>query len=195
MTGVTLVALLTLGACTQSPAGVARATATPLATVTATAMPSGTPPTQIAGKPGDTAICAVISPDEFSHVDGATATEITSGATEDTLTGLAEVYCIYADTSVSHQYVGRGTMNYEFASDTQTAAAIFARVKQSFGGASDVTGVGDAAFIGTPGGASSGTGLVVLRGTLLLYVSVQGDAQTVTRVATALALLALSRVA
>jgi hypothetical protein len=53
--------------------------------------------------------------------------------------------------------------------------------------------VGDVAFAGNPDGAS-GTGLLVLRGSLLVYLSVAGDEATVVRITSALAALALSRV-
>ena len=50
---------------------------------------------------------------------------------------------------------------------------------------------------GTPGGAGSdgGTGLIVRRGALLLYVSVGGEGNSTVRVLTQLAALALARIA
>src|SRR5260370_166820 len=108
-----------------------------------------------------------------------------------------EVYGTYVDPSNPQQIVGRGTINFEVATDAQTAAATFQTVKRAFGGVSDVQGVGADAFVGSPGGgdASGGTGLVVVQGSLLLYLSVGGDAPTVTRVTARLAALVLRRVA
>jgi hypothetical protein len=189
--GALILGMLALSACAASASSAAQPTAT------ATEPPSGPTPTVFVPTPGDTSVCDAISPAEFAHVADTTATEITSGATEDSLTGLNEVYCIYDDASDPHTFLARGTINYEIAADSATAASIFVRVKQSFGGVSDVTGVGDAAFAGTPGGAPSGSGygLLVLRGSLLMYLSVAGDEETVVRVTTSLAALALGRVA
>jgi hypothetical protein len=187
------ISALAVGACASPATGRASATLAPRATATA----SGPTPTVIVPTPGDVSVCDVIAPAEFARVTGSSATEITSGTTADPLTGLAEVYCIYADASDPHTFLARGTVNYEFAGDATTAGSIFARVKQAFSGVHDVPGVGDSAFSGTPGGtpAGSGFGLLVLRGKLLLYLSVSGDEQTVVRVTRSLATLVLSRVA
>lgn len=145
----------------------------------------------------DTRLCSVVSPADFTQVTGAAATQVTPGATADGLTGLPEVYCIYADAADPQQLVGRGTINYEVAADANTAASVFSKVKQSFTGVTDVRHVGDAAFTGTPGGTATatGTGLVVVGGRLLLYISVGGDPPTVARLAGQLATLVLSRIA
>ena len=189
--GVLFAGVFALSACASSSSAIVRATSTPTAPL------GGRTPTSIIPTPGDIGVCTVISPAEFAQVADTTATEITSGATSDTLTGLAEVYCIYDDASDPHTVLARGTINYEFAKDAASAASIFARVKQTFGAVSDVPGVGDSAFSGTPGGApvGSGYGLIVLRGNLLVYLSVAGDESTVVRVTKSLAMLALSRVA
>jgi hypothetical protein len=160
----------------------------------ATATPGAPQPTKIAARAGDTSLCNVVSSAEFARVTGEAATQVMPGTTTDSLTGLREVYCIYSDTSDPQQVIGRGTINFEVAADAQTATRTFQLVKQSFTGVADVPGVGDAAFAGTPGGAGAGTGLVVVRGTLLLYLSVGGDPQSVVRVTSQLAALALSRV-
>jgi hypothetical protein len=168
-----------------------------VASLTACATPGSTSapaPKKITAKAGDTSLCMVVSVGDFARVTGAAATQVTPGTTADGLTGLPEVYCVYTDASHAQQVVGRGTINFERASDAQTATSVFNRVKQSFTAVSDVSGVGDAAFSGTPGGTDAGTGLIVVKQSLLLYLSVGGDAQTVTRVARQLALLVLSRV-
>jgi len=168
-----------------------------VASLAACAMSGGTSasaPKKITAKAGDTSVCMVVPAADFARVTGASATQVTPGTAADGLTGLPEVYCVYTDTADPQQVVGRGTINFERASDAQTAASTFNRVKQSFTAVSDVGGVGDAAFSGTPGGTSGGTGLIVVKQSLLLYLSVGGDAQTVTRVARQLALLVLSRV-
>lgn len=183
-----------VGGC-SSPSSVARVSATATATVAQTATPSGPQPTPIEATPGDTSICGVVSPTEFANAAATTASEITSGTIGDSLTGLSEVYCIYDDATDPHQFLARGTINYEFAVDDSSAASIFARVKQSFGDVSEVDEVGDAAFLGVPGGGSDGFGLLVRRGNLLLYLSVSGDEPTVLRVTKVLAALALGRVA
>src|SRR5262249_51641944 len=152
-------------------------------------------PKKFAARAGDISLCAVVSPADFAKATGLTTTQVSSGATADGLTGLPEVYCIYADATDPQQLVGRGTINYEVAADARTATGIFSTVKQSFSGVTDVRQVGDAAFAGTPGGAGAGTGLVVVSGHLLLYISVGGDPPTVARLAGKLAALALSRVA
>jgi len=127
-------------------------------------------------------------------VTGQGATQVESGITADLLTGLQEVYCIYLDTSDPQQFFGRGTINFEIASDAHAAGRTFEAVKQSFTRVTNVKNVGDAAFAGTPGGASSGTGLMVVKGPMLLYLSVHGDPQTVARITTQLAMLVLIRV-
>ena len=160
----------------------------------ATATPGAPQPTKIAARAGDTSLCNVVSPAEFARVTGEAATQVMPGTTTDSLTGLREVYCIYNDASDPQQVIGRGTINFEVAADVQAAASTFQTVKQSFTGVADVRGVGDAAFAGTPGGAGVGTGLVVVRGTLLLYLSVGGDPQSVVRATSQLATLVLSRV-
>src|SRR5258706_8557942 len=147
---------------------------------------SASAPKKITARAGDTSLCMVVSAADFARVTGASATQVTPGTAADGLTGLPEVYCVYTDTADPQQVVGRGTINFERASDAQTAASIFNRIKQSFTAVSDVGGVGDAAFSGTPGG-TSGTGLIVVKQSLLLYLSVGGDAQTVTRAARPLA--------
>ena len=164
---------------------------------TRTSTPSGPQPTKQVARAGDTGLCQVVSPAEFAGVLGGSVTQVAAGTTSDLLTGLREVYCTYLDTSDPQQAVGRGTINFEVATDAQSAAATFQTVKRAFGGVSDVQGVGAAAFVGSPGGggAGGGIGLVVVQGSLLLYLSVGGDAQTVTRVTTRLATLVLSRVA
>lgn len=157
--------------------------------------PARTPqPTQIVARPGDTHLCSVISPAEFAHVTSLGATQVTPGVTTDSLTGLREVYCLYLDNSDPHQLFARGTINFEIAANASTASHIFQTVKTTFTSVKDVVGVGDAAFAGTPGGAGTGTGLVVMRGALLLYLSVGGDAPSVTQIAGQLARLVLSRV-
>lgn len=158
--------------------------------------PARTPqPTQIAARPGDTRLCSVISPTEFARVTGRAATRITPGVTTDSLTGLREVYCLYLDDSDPHQLFARGTINFEIASGSSAASHIYQTVKTSFTSVRDIPGVGDAAFAGTPGGTGTGTGLVVMRGALLLYLSVGGDAPSVARITAQLARLVLSRVA
>jgi hypothetical protein len=174
-----------------------------LAGCAAAGAPHGTPttsaaqPTKTVAKAGDTSLCQVVSPAEFASVLGESITQVAAGTTSDQLTGLLEVYCTYLDASDPQQVVGRGTINFEVATDAQAATATFQTVKRSFLGVSDVHGVGTDAFAGSPGGAgaSGGTGLVVVQGSLLLYLSVGGDAQTVTRVTTQLAALVLRRVA
>jgi hypothetical protein len=157
--------------------------------------PSNSPqPTKIAVHAGDTSLCRVISLAQFSSVLGERVTQVMAGITGDQLTGLQEVYCIYVDTSDPQQLFGRGTINFEVASDAQIASTIFQTVKQSFSPVSEVRGVGAAAFAGSPGGAEGGTGLVVVQGNLLLYLSVGGDPQTVVRVTTQLAMLVLRSV-
>jgi hypothetical protein len=157
---------------------------------------SGAPqPTKIAARAGDTSLCNVVSPAEFARVTGETVTQVTPGTTIDSLTGLREVYCIYSDASDPQQRFDRGTVNFEVAANAQSAASTFQTVKQSFTGVTDVRGVGDAAFTGTPGGAGAGTGLVVVSGTLLLYLSVGGDAQAVEHFTEQLAMLVLNQVA
>jgi hypothetical protein len=183
--------LLALALCGMVALGACAATGHPHATAT----PTAPQPTKIAARTGDTSLCNVISPSEFARVTGETTTQMTPGTTTDSLTGLREVYCIYSDTSDPQQVTGRGTINFEVAADTQAATSTFQMVKQSFTNVADVRGVGDAAFAGTPGGASAGTGLVVVRGTLLLYLSVGGDPQSVVRVTSRLATLVLNRVA
>jgi hypothetical protein len=164
---------------------------------TPTSTPRGPQPTKRVARAGDTGLCQVVSPAEFAGALGGSVTQVAAGTTSDLLTGLPEVYCTYVDTSDLQQVVGRGTINFEVATDAPTAAATFQTVKRAFGGVSDVQGVGADAFVGSPGGgnASGGTGLVVVQGSLLLYLSVGGDAQTVTRVTTQLATLVLRRVA
>jgi hypothetical protein len=161
------------------------------ATTSATAQP-----TKIAATPGDTGLCAAISAAEFARLTGAATTQVTAGALDDPLTGLREVYCLYLDTADPQATIGRGTINFEVASDPASAARTFETVKRTFSGAEDVGGVGDAAFSGAPGGAGgTGVGLLVRQRSLLLYLSVGGDRQTVERVATRLALVVLGRVA
>ena len=187
LTSVLLCGMVALTACAAS--GAPRATPTPT--------PSGPQPTKQVARAGDTGLCQVVSPAEFAGVLGGSVTQVAAGTTSDLLTGLPEVYCTYLDTSNPQQVVGRGTINFEVATDAQSAATTFQTVKRAFGGVNDVQGVGADAFVGSPGGgdASGGTGLVVVQGSLLLYLSVGGDAQTVTRVTTRLATLVLSRVA
>jgi len=153
------------------------------------------PPAKIVAHSGDIRLCAVISPGEFARVTGTRATHVEGGAIADPLTGLQEVYCIYLDASDPQQLFGRGTINFEIAADAPTASRTFNAVKQSFIGGNDIKDVGDAAFSGIPVGASRGTGLVVVKGALLLYLSVGGDPHTVTRITTRLAKLVLARVA
>jgi hypothetical protein len=153
------------------------------------------PATKIAVRAGDTSLCQVVSPADFTRVSGEPATQVTAGTTDDSLTGLREVYCIYLDASDPQQLIGRGTINFEVASAARAAAGTFQTIKRSFTGVLDVPGVGDAAFAGTPGGMDNGTGLVVVRGTLLLYLSVGGDPPSVVRITRQLAVLVLSRVA
>lgn len=157
--------------------------------------PGAPQPTAIVARAGDTSLCQVIAPAEFARVAGVPATQVTPGVTIDSLTALREVYCLYADASDAQQFVAQGTINFEVAGSAQAAASTFQTVKQSFTNVAAVPGVGDAAFTGTPGGAGAGTGLVVRRGALLLYLSVGGDPQSVARVTTQLAALVLSRVA
>lgn len=163
----------------------------------ACATTSATPqPTKIAARAGNTRLCAAVSAAEFARLTGGTATKVTAGAIDDPLTGLREVYCLYLDTADPQTTIGRGTINYEVASDPGSAARTFETVKRSFSDVADVGGVGDAAFSGTPGGTGgTGVGLLVLRRSLLLYLSVGGDRQTVERVTTRLALVVLGRVA
>lgn len=164
--------------------------------VRATATPATPQPTKIAARAGDTRLCAVVSPAEVARAIGEAVDQVAPSATADALTGLQEVACVYLDTSDAQHLVGRGTINFEVAADPRAARDTFERVRQSFAGVSDVAGVGDAAFAGAPGGAEGGgAGLVAVRGPLLLYVSVGGDASFVARVATKLARLALERVA
>ena len=164
-------------------------------TPTATSTSARPQPTKVIATAGDTGLCSVISPADFAHVAGDPATQVTPGVTSDALTGLQEVYCLYLDSSDAQRVVASGTINYELAGDPQTATQIFQRVKQSFTSVTAVRGVGDAAFAGTPGGAGSGTGLVVVQRTLLLYVSVGGNPSTVPRIDEQLAALVLARVA
>lgn len=183
-----LLVAMALTACATS--SVSRAPATP--------SKSPTPqPTKVAVKAGDTGFCNIVSPAEFTRVSGYRATQVTPGATADSLTQLQEVFCIYTDASDPQQLVEQGTINFERAGDAQAAAAVFQKLEQSFTGVSDVQGIGDGAFSGTPGGLGSGagTGLIVVSGPLLLYLSVGGDPATVTRVTRQLAALVLSRVA
>lgn len=182
-----LLVAMALTACATS--SVARAPAMP--SISATLQP-----TKVAVKAGDTGFCNIVSPAEFTRVSGDRATQVTPGATEDSLTQLQEVFCIYADASDPQQLVEQGTINFERANDAQAAAAVFQTLKQSFAGVNDVPGVGDGAFSGTPGGLGSGAGigLIVVSGPLLLYLSVGGDPATVTRVTRQLAALVLSRV-
>lgn len=151
-------------------------------------------PTPIVAQAGAVSLCGVISAAEFARVAGLRATQVIPGTTDDSLTGLQEVYCLYLDTATAGQTIGRGTINYEVAPDTHSAVTIFQTVRQAFTQVDDVHGLGDAAFAGTPGGASGGTGLVVRKGTLLLYLSVGGDKATVENVTKRLAALILSRV-
>jgi hypothetical protein len=161
-----------------------------------TASPSATSlPAKIIAHAGDTRLCAAVSPVEFEQVTGQHANQVERGATSDTLTGLQEVYCIYLDTSDPVQLFGRGTINFEIAENAHSAAHTFEAVRQAFTGVIDIADVGDAAFAGSPGGAGNGTGLVVVKGTLLLYLSVGGDPRTVAHVTTQLATLVLIRVA
>lgn len=152
-------------------------------------------PTRIAAQAGEVSLCEVISPAEFALEAGVTANQVNAGTGDDPLTGLQEVYCIYLDTSTAGQTTGRGTINYEVASDAPAALTVFQTVRRSFTHVENVRGVGDAAFAGTPAGAPGGTGLVVVRGRLLLYLSTGGDQATVERVTERLAALVLSRVA
>lgn len=161
----------------------------------AAATPSAPGPTPIAARADDTRLCNVLTPAEFARVAGVPATQVTPGVTTDSLTTLQEVYCLYADAADPQQFVAQGTINFEVAGSAQAAASTFQTVKQSFTNVTSVPGVGAAAFTGSPGGVGTGTGLVVLRGSLLLYLSVGGDSQRVARVTTNLALLVLSRVA
>lgn len=155
---------------------------------------SGPSVPKVTARSGDVGLCDVVPPATFARVAGVGATEVRSGTSDDALTGLREVYCIYVDGSVTGQITGRGTINYEVARDARTAGTIFQMVRRSFVDARDVGGVGDGAFSGTPAGASGGTGLIVMRGSLMLYLSVGGDRQTVERVTEQLAALVLSRV-
>jgi hypothetical protein len=160
-----------------------------------TTPPARTPqPTRIAATPGDTRLCSVISRAEFVRVTGLAATQVTPGVTTDSLTSLREVYCLYLDNSDPRQLVGRGTINFEIAADASAASRIFQTVKASFTDVSAVPGVGDAAFAGTPGGAGTGTGLVVVHGALLLYLSTGEDALSLARTTVQLAKLVLGRV-
>lgn len=152
-------------------------------------------PTRVVAQAGAVSLCGVVSPAEFARVAGLTTTQVTPGTGDDPLTGLREVYCIYLDTSTAGQTTGRGTINYEVATDASDATAIFQMVRRSFTQVDEVRGVGDAAFAGTPAGAPGGTGLIVVRGRLLLYLSVGGDPPTVERTTERLAGLVLSRVA
>jgi hypothetical protein len=151
-------------------------------------------PARIIAHAGDTQLCAAVSPVEFEQVTGQHANQVERGATSDTLTGLQEVYCIYLDTSDPVQFFGRGTINFEVAATAHSAARTFEAVRQAFTSVTDIAGVGDAAFAGSPGGASNGTGLVVVKGTLLLYLSVGGDPRTVAHITSQLASLVLIRV-
>jgi hypothetical protein len=159
-----------------------------------TPSPTLPPRAKIVAHAGDTQLCTVVSPAEFARVTGLQATQVEAGVTSDTLTGLQDVQCEYLDASDPAQLVGRGTINFEVAGDAQSAARTLETVKQSFTGVTDINDVGDAAFTGSPGGAASGTGLVVLRGTMLLYLSIGGEVQTVAHITEQLALLVLSRV-
>lgn len=157
---------------------------------------TGTPsPTRVVAHAGAASLCGVVAPAEFTRVVGVKATQVSPGTADDPLTGLREVYCIYLDTSTAGQTIGRGTINYEVATDARAAMTIFQAVRRSFTQVDDVGGVGDAAFAGTPAGAPGGTGLIVVNGHLLLYLSVGGDPPTVERVTKRLAALVLSRVA
>ena len=176
---------LALAACSAGSG--ARSSATP-------GQPRSTP---IAVRAGDTGLCSVVSPADFARATGERSTEVRPGAGADPLTGLREVYCIYVDASDPQQIIAQGTINYEVASDAQAAVRTFQTVKQAFTGVAQVSAVGDAAFAGSPDGVDTGTGtgLVVVRGPLLLYLSVGGDPPTVTRITRQLAALVLSRVA
>ncbi|HEX9056265.1 MAG TPA: hypothetical protein VF818_01940, partial [Ktedonobacterales bacterium] len=84
----------------------------------ACATTSATPqPTKIAARAGNTRLCAAVSAAEFARLTGGTATKVTAGAIDDPLTGLREVYCLYLDTADPQTTIGRGTINYEVASD------------------------------------------------------------------------------
>ena len=152
-------------------------------------------PTRVVAQVGALSLCGVVSPAEFTRVAGVRATQVSPGVDDDPLTGLREVYCIYLDTFLPGQTTGRGTINYEVAPDATAALTIFQTVRRSFTQVESVRGVGDAAFAGTPAGAPGGTGLIVVKERLLLYLSVGGDQPTVERVTERLAGLVLSRVA
>jgi hypothetical protein len=160
-----------------------------------TATPPRPAPTKIVAQAGDIGLCGVISAAEFTQVAGLLATQVNPGTTSDSLTGLPEVFCIYLDGSTAGQTIGRGTINYEVAPDAHTALTIYQTVRQAFTQVDGVRGIGDAAFAGTPAGASGGTGLVVLKGRLLLYLSVGGDQPVVESITERLAGLILGRVA
>ncbi len=157
----------------------------------------GTPAAKVVARAGDLGLCTLVSPSEFAHITGRTSNQVTPGVTADSLTGLQEVYCLYLDNTDPQQLIARGTINYEVAGDPHTANRIFQRVKQTFVGVVDVRGIGDAAFTGTPGGLGdgAGTGLLLVSGPVLLYLSVGGDPATVTRITRQLAAVVLSRVA
>jgi hypothetical protein len=154
------------------------------------------PPVTVAATAGNPWLCDTVSPAEFARVTGRSATKVAIGSGDDGLTGLREVSCIYVDAFDPAQVFARGTIDFEVAGDARAAAVIFGRVKRSFTDVSDVRGVGDAAFAGSPGGTGDGaaTGLLVMRGPVLLYVSVGGEGSATLRVTTGLATLALERV-
>jgi hypothetical protein len=188
--------LLALTVCVAVGLTACAAASRPRATATARPTPtsgsSGPPTTKVTPKAGDTSLCNIVSPAEFARVTGKSATQVQAGTTTDSLTRLREVYCIYSDASDPQQIVEWGTINFEVAADAQIAASTFQTVKRSFTGVTNVYGIGDAAFIGMPGGA--GAGLVVVSKTLLLYLSVGGDPQAVEQATGQLATIVLSGV-
>src|SRR5260370_30029253 len=85
---------------------------------------SASAPKKITAKAGDTSLCMVVSAADFARVTGASATQVTPGTSSDGVTGLPEVYCVYPVTADPQQVVGRGTINFERASNARTATSI-----------------------------------------------------------------------